>query len=157
CEQAGVNAPGTAKRATFLPPKSSSVVMSFGPSGVICLSVADGILSPTWMVIGESLGVVFGRRSDNTGRRAGETIRPITSARLFRCESATRICIGVQLSGGKGHDGHSLASGGTVMSLTGQLLVAMPQMLDQRFARSVVYICAHSGEAGAMGLVINKL
>jgi putative transcriptional regulator len=43
------------------------------------------------------------------------------------------------------------------MSLTGQLLVAMPQMLDPRFARSVVYICAHSGEAGAMGLVINKL
>ena len=43
------------------------------------------------------------------------------------------------------------------MSLTGQLLVAMPQMLDERFARSVVYICAHSGEAGAMGLVINKL
>ena len=42
-------------------------------------------------------------------------------------------------------------------SLSGQLLVAMPQMLDQRFARSVVYICAHSGEAGAMGLVINKL
>jgi len=43
------------------------------------------------------------------------------------------------------------------MSLTGQLLVAMPQMLDPRFARSVVYICAHSDEAGAMGLVINKL
>jgi putative transcriptional regulator len=43
------------------------------------------------------------------------------------------------------------------MSLTGQLLVAMPQMLDPRFARSVVYICTHSGEAGAMGLVINKL
>ena len=43
------------------------------------------------------------------------------------------------------------------MSLTGQLLLAMPQMVDERFARSVVYICAHSGEAGAMGLVINKL
>jgi putative transcriptional regulator len=42
-------------------------------------------------------------------------------------------------------------------SLTGQLLVAMPQMLDERFARSVVYICAHSDDAGAMGLVINKL
>src|SRR5207248_5011526 len=42
-------------------------------------------------------------------------------------------------------------------SLTGQLLLAMPQMMDPRFARSVVYICAHSEEAGAMGLVINKL
>jgi putative transcriptional regulator len=43
-----------------------------------------------------------------------------------------------------------------VDTLTGQLLVAMPQMQDPRFARSVVYLCAHSGEAGAMGLVINK-
>ena len=41
-------------------------------------------------------------------------------------------------------------------SLTGQLLVAMPQMQDPRFARSVVYMCAHSEEAGAMGLVVNK-
>ena len=40
--------------------------------------------------------------------------------------------------------------------LTGQLLVAMPQMEDQRFARSVVYICAHT-EDGAMGLILNKL
>jgi putative transcriptional regulator len=42
-------------------------------------------------------------------------------------------------------------------SLAGQLLVAMPQMLDPRFARSVIYLCAHSDDAGAMGLVINKL
>ena len=42
-------------------------------------------------------------------------------------------------------------------SLTGQLLIAMPQMMDPRFARSVVYICAHSEEEGAMGLVVNKL
>jgi putative transcriptional regulator len=42
-------------------------------------------------------------------------------------------------------------------SLTGQLLVAMPQMTDPRFARSVVYLCAHSEDDGAMGLVVNKL
>jgi len=42
-------------------------------------------------------------------------------------------------------------------SLTGQLLVAMPQMTDPRFSRSVVYVCAHSGTEGAMGLVVNKL
>jgi putative transcriptional regulator len=41
-------------------------------------------------------------------------------------------------------------------SLTGQLLVAMPQMSDPRFERSVVYLCAHS-EEGAMGLVVNRL
>ena len=40
--------------------------------------------------------------------------------------------------------------------LTGQLLVAMPQMQDPRFIRSVIYICAHTAD-GAMGLVINKL
>jgi putative transcriptional regulator len=39
--------------------------------------------------------------------------------------------------------------------LTGQLLVAMPQMRDPRFARSVIYICAHSAD-GAMGLVVNR-
>lgn len=44
-----------------------------------------------------------------------------------------------------------------MQSLAGQLLVAMPQMNDPRFARSVVYLCAHSEEAGAMGLVVNKL
>lgn len=40
--------------------------------------------------------------------------------------------------------------------LTGHVLVAMPQMEDPRFARSVVYICAHTPD-GAMGLVVNKL
>ena len=38
----------------------------------------------------------------------------------------------------------------------GQLLVAMPQMQDPRFAKSVIYLCAHTPE-GAMGLVLNKL
>jgi putative transcriptional regulator len=40
--------------------------------------------------------------------------------------------------------------------MTGQLLVAMPQMRDARFTRSVIYICAHTGD-GAMGLVVNRL
>lgn len=39
--------------------------------------------------------------------------------------------------------------------LEGQLLIAMPQMTDRRFARSVIYMCAHSDE-GAMGLIINQ-
>src|SRR2546430_9896765 len=39
--------------------------------------------------------------------------------------------------------------------LEGQLLVAMPIMTDKRFARSVIYMCAHS-EEGAMGLIINQ-
>jgi putative transcriptional regulator len=40
--------------------------------------------------------------------------------------------------------------------LAGQLLVAMPGMQDSRFAKTVIYICAHNGE-GAMGLVINRV
>jgi putative transcriptional regulator len=40
--------------------------------------------------------------------------------------------------------------------LTGNLLVAMPQMQDPRFARTVIYMCVHSQE-GAMGLVLNRL
>jgi putative transcriptional regulator len=39
--------------------------------------------------------------------------------------------------------------------LEGQLLIAMPIMTDKRFARSVIYMCAHSPE-GAMGLIINQ-
>src|ERR1700761_296696 len=38
--------------------------------------------------------------------------------------------------------------------LDGQMLIAMPAMLDDRFARSLIYICAHSSE-GAMGIVVN--
>ena len=38
--------------------------------------------------------------------------------------------------------------------LDGQLLIAMPAMGDPRFARSVIYMCAHSPE-GAMGIIIN--
>jgi len=39
--------------------------------------------------------------------------------------------------------------------LAGQMLIAMPQMADPRFARTVVYLCAHTPE-GAMGLVVNR-
>lgn len=39
--------------------------------------------------------------------------------------------------------------------LTGQLLIAMPNMGDPRFERSVLVICAHD-ESHAMGIIINK-
>lgn len=39
--------------------------------------------------------------------------------------------------------------------LNNHFLVAMPNMDDERFARSVIYICAHS-EEGAMGFIINQ-
>lgn len=39
--------------------------------------------------------------------------------------------------------------------LDGQMLVAMPGMRDERFARAVIYLCAHSSE-GAMGIIVNQ-
>ncbi|NBR12875.1 MAG: hypothetical protein EBU00_11970, partial [Alphaproteobacteria bacterium] len=39
--------------------------------------------------------------------------------------------------------------------LRGQLLVASPGIGDERFSRTVIYLCAHSVE-GAMGLIVNK-
>ena len=39
--------------------------------------------------------------------------------------------------------------------LTGQLLVATPEMRDPRFAETVIYMVKHSAE-GAFGLVINR-
>jgi len=39
--------------------------------------------------------------------------------------------------------------------LDGQILVAMPTIRDERFSRTVIYLCAHSAE-GAMGIVINQ-
>lgn|SRR4051812_22392871 len=39
--------------------------------------------------------------------------------------------------------------------LDGRLLIAMPVMDDERFARSVIYVCAHSSE-GAMGIIVNR-
>jgi putative transcriptional regulator len=38
--------------------------------------------------------------------------------------------------------------------LDGQMLIATPAMPDERFARSVIYMCAHSSE-GAMGIIVN--
>ncbi len=42
-------------------------------------------------------------------------------------------------------------------TLDGQLLIAMPGMADTRFARSIVYLCAHNSTEGAMGIIVNQL
>ncbi len=41
-------------------------------------------------------------------------------------------------------------------SLQAQLLIAMPSMQDERFQRSVIFMCSHTADSGAMGLMINK-
>lgn len=39
--------------------------------------------------------------------------------------------------------------------LTGKCLVSMPNMEDERFAETLIYICSHTKD-GAMGFVVNK-
>lgn len=40
-------------------------------------------------------------------------------------------------------------------SLAGQMLIAMPGIDDDRFEQSIIYICSHTEEDGAIGLVLN--
>src|SRR5262245_20229906 len=71
-------------------------------------------------------------------------------------------------TGGDGRSGAQGAGSGKVSGLKssqrktsqrgyldGQRLIAMPTMGDERFARSVIYVCAHSSE-GAMGIIVNQ-
>ena len=55
----------------------------------------------------------------------------------------------------KGKSAKSAATDKTRGYLDGQMLIAMPAMSDERFNRSVIYVCAHSDE-GAMGIVVNQ-
>lgn len=52
-------------------------------------------------------------------------------------------------------DIETLRKTGAPGSLEGQMLIAMPNMPDERFAGTVIYICAHN-EDGAMGIVVNR-
>ena len=50
---------------------------------------------------------------------------------------------------------HPVAMNDLDSNLVGRLLIAMPDMSDPRFAKTVIYMCAHSDEGG-MGLIVNK-
>lgn len=45
---------------------------------------------------------------------------------------------------------------GGVEPLQGKLLIASPTLLDPNFARSVVLICQHGADDGALGLILNR-
>ena len=49
----------------------------------------------------------------------------------------------------------SAGTGASRGFLDGQMLIASPGMQDERFSRSLIYMCAHSSE-GAMGIVVNQ-
>ena len=49
----------------------------------------------------------------------------------------------------------SVSTGAARGFLDGQMLIASPGMQDERFSRSLIYMCAHSSE-GAMGIVVNQ-
>jgi putative transcriptional regulator len=86
-------------------------------------------------------------------------LRPASTAAVggLGFDFFSSFCFATALAGLSLWQGLAPAAETAMKSLTGQLLVAMPQMMDPRFARSVVYVCAHSGDEGAMGLVVNKL
>src|SRR5436305_6435120 len=48
-----------------------------------------------------------------------------------------------------------VGSGAARGFLDGQMLIASPGMQDERFSKSLIYMCAHSSE-GAMGIVVNQ-
>ena len=41
------------------------------------------------------------------------------------------------------------------MDLTGKIIISTPSLEDERFFKTVIYMCAHSSE-GSMGIIINK-
>src|SRR5262249_9354657 len=148
----GVKAPGNAKATTFLPgAKSSSVVTAFGPSGPSVRSVALGTLSPTFAIIcsfncrpdgrtheppDPRSGVAFCRIQEHIGRGAG-----LIFARTIPMDLEDDI----RMPG----------SGSPSASLVGRFLVAAPSMPDERFQKSVVFICKHDDD-GALGIIVNN-
>jgi putative transcriptional regulator len=84
------------------------------------------------------------RKSGSGGPRdTGET--PESRARESRSESARPSLSKPKLA----------EKGAERGFLDGQMLIAMPSMGDERFARTVIYMCAHSAD-GAMGIVVNQ-
>jgi putative transcriptional regulator len=84
-----------------------------------------------------------GSQRDTSRRENGET--PEAGAGETRAQSA-------RTSFGKSKLADKIAARGF---LDGQMLIAMPSMGDERFVRSVIYMCAHSAD-GAMGIVVNQ-
>ncbi len=68
---------------------------------------------------------------------------------------AGKPAVDVSVSGSRRAKGRSRSATARRGYLDGQMLIAMPSMGDDRFSRSVMYICAHSSD-GAMGIIVNQ-
>jgi len=88
-------------------------------------------------------------RGNGKGSANGQAEREDAERGRVEPERAGRIRIGT-----KGRKSAAAPQVDAETSLTGQVLIAMPAMGDQRFAQSVIFVCAHTRE-GAMGIVVN--
>jgi putative transcriptional regulator len=86
------------------------------------------------------------------GKEGGRDTGPTIHESDARSES--RASVGSR-SAAAGTRANVLGKGAKRGFLDGQMLIAMPSMGDERFARSVIYMCAHSAD-GAMGIVVNQ-
>jgi len=91
---------------------------------------------------GDLLRYFFRPKSSQQSKRSTKAVRLLQNA--ISCLVLAALAIS--------NEGWAAAS---TKYLTGQLLVATPEMADPRFAETVIYMVKHDGE-GAMGLVINK-
>ena len=130
-EQVGVNAPGRANKATFLPPKNASVVTGFGPSAVASVMVTLGRFIADFDGHG-SVPLNVPTEIASSPRTASLCARPPLKA--LRAGSNVEAM----------HDGF----------FTGQMLIAMPGISDPRFERALILVCAHDREH-AMGIAVN--
>src|SRR5436309_9969800 len=89
------------------------------------------------------LGRKRGMQEDNGNNPAADNHTP---------SSAPDPSRPAQIAAGKSRVGKKPSKRGY---LDGQMLIAMPTMGDERFTRSLIYVCAHSSE-GAMGIIVNQ-
>jgi putative transcriptional regulator len=102
------------------------------------------------MKIGRKTGAGSQREDEGTSGsdpRApiGEKRDPLTAKSTPASEGVRPVPAGKRRPSNRGKQGF----------LDGQMLIAMPTMGDERFVRTVIYVCAHSAD-GAMGIVVNQ-
>jgi putative transcriptional regulator len=81
-------------------------------------------------------------------------LKALRRKKLFLSNCLMRLCSQLLVIAALAQIPHSLAAQ-QEKSLSGRLLVALPEMKDPRFAETVIYIVKHDRE-GVFGLVVNR-